>query len=74
MERVDNSKFFKSKFRNIFEFSFQLELLVFSHCLHQPTVNFCGILDINWSSLFCILAQTLTYIITLIQLDYVNLI
>ncbi|XP_061397914.1 putative gustatory receptor 22a [Musca vetustissima] len=52
----------------------ELELLILSRCLHSPSVNFCGILDINWNSLFCIFAQTVSYIITLVQLDYVNLI
>ncbi|XP_073811670.1 putative gustatory receptor 22a [Musca autumnalis] len=51
----------------------ELELLVFSRCLHEPSVKFCGIIEINRSSLFCILATTVSYIITLIQLDYVNL-
>lgn len=53
---------------------FQLELIVFSGYLHKFSVNFCGLIVVNWSTLFCILAQTVSYIITLIKLDYVNLI
>lgn len=51
---------------------FQFEMLVLGHSLHGSHIRIAGI-PINWNSLFCMLAQTVSYIITLIQLDYVNL-
>ncbi|XP_013100571.2 gustatory receptor for bitter taste 22e-like [Stomoxys calcitrans] len=51
----------------------QLDMIALTKSLYERGVNVCGLFNTNLSFLFAVFAQTVMYIIVLIQIDYANL-